>query len=102
MADEIHQSDIGVILQFTVQEAGTAVNISTASTKTIKLVKPDDSVLSKAGSFTTDGSDGKLQYTTVSGDLDTAGTWHAQLYLVMTGWTGHTSIVPFVVYPNVS
>jgi len=102
MADEIHKGDIGTIFRITITEAGAAVNVSTATTKTFKFTKPDGTVVEKAASFTGSGSDGQLQYTTIADDLDQAGSWQVQPYLVMTGFTGHKEINQFSVVGNLS
>ena len=59
-------------------------------------------VLTKTASFYTDGSDGIIQYTTINGDLDTAGEWGVQAYIVSASGTWHSDIIPMRVYPNVS
>ena len=99
-ANEIHQDDIGTAFTITVQDDTTAVNISTATTRQIKFKKPSGTVLIKTGVFVTDGTDGKLRYTSVADDLDEAGKWYLQVYLVLTNWTGHSDQGEFVVYSN--
>lgn len=66
--------------------------------------KPPNSgtMLTKAGSFTTDGTDGKLSYTTIAGDLSVAGEWKASASIVMTGWTGQTTQHGFYVTESLS
>ena len=67
--NEIHKNDIGTRLEITVMDGSSAVDISGATTKQIKLEKPGGSTVAKDGTFTTDGSDGKIYYVTQEGDL---------------------------------
>jgi len=64
-----------------VLESGAAKNVSGASTKIIYLRKPNAVVLVKSAEFTTDGSDGKIEYKCSSEDLDTPGKWRIQGYV---------------------
>lgn len=93
--------DIGTVLRVTLVElvdgVETEVDVSTASTKQIKLKDPSGNVTAKTASFYTDGTDGVLQYTTISGDFDEAGNWQMQPYVVLAaGWSGHGSPHRFV------
>lgn len=74
-------NDIGTILTVTItDEDGAVVDISGAEAGDISMIflKPDATNLTKTATFTTDGTDGKIKYTTVDGDLDVAGLWHIQ------------------------
>lgn len=64
---------------------GNVVDISSYTTRTFKLQKPDGTTVSRGASFTTTGSDGDIEYTTVSGDIDMAGAWEFQFVLSKTG-----------------
>lgn len=92
-----HKGDIGTVLILFVHDDQVAVDVSGASTKTIYIKKPSGTVLTKTASFTTDGTDGKIEWTTVSNDLDEAGEYQLQGYLVLASWTGKTDIATFVV-----
>lgn len=82
MAAEIHVGAVGVILRATiVDQDGTAQSVAAATTKQIKLEKPDGTKAAKTAAFYTDGTDGIIQYTTIAGDLDGAGDWKAQTYV---------------------
>lgn len=90
MSVEIAQDFVGATLRATIREDGSAVDLSAATVKQLKLRKPSGTVVTKTADFTTDGSDGKIEYTTEDGDLDTAGDWQLQPYLELPGWQGHT------------
>ena len=100
-ANEIHQNDIGTAFTITVMDDTTIVPIQSATTRQFKFKKPSGIVVTKNNvPFVTDGSDGRLRYTTIADDLDEAGKWYIQVYLVITGWTGHSDQGDFVVYSN--
>jgi len=101
-ADEIHLNDIGTTFLITVQDASITTDISSAVTKQIIFRKPDGSILTVDGSFTTDGIDGKVQYSTVSGDLNQTGLWKLQVYLVFSGGSWKSDIQSFTVFPNLN
>lgn len=102
MAAEIHVGDAGTAFRVTVKdEDGVVVDISAATTKQIWLRKPDGTtVLEKSASLYTDGTDGVMQYSTVTTDLDTAGNWKLQGYVVIGSSVIHTDIHTFKVWAN--
>lgn len=102
MSDNIQVGVIGLVITLTITEDDAAVNISSATTKRIHIRKPDGEVLQKTAAFTTTGSDGKLTYTTIAGDIDLAGEYKAQAYVIMSGFTGHSTITAFEAKRNLS
>lgn len=102
MTEEIHVGDIGTVFEVTVQESGTALNISTATVKQILLEPPSGTMLTKTAAFVTDGTDGKISYTTILGDLSEAGQWLLQVYLEMPTGKWHSDTQRFQVYGNLS
>ena len=99
--DEIHKNDIGTTLKTTVKNGSSGVDISPATTKNIILGKPDKTLLTKAGSFTTDGTDGQLEYVTISGDLDQIGCWKIQAHVVTSSGEWKSDIGTFEVHKNI-
>lgn len=98
----IFVGDIGTIFRVTITEciAGvdTPVDVSGASSLQFTFLKPDHTTaLTKTAVNTTDGTDGKIQYTTISGDLDVAGIWQLQAKVVLGGSEFFSSIAPFEV-----
>jgi len=105
--EEAHVADVGTILRITVYDTdstgGTSVlDISSATTKTIYLRSPAGDVLTKSASFTTDGTDGKMQNSTIASDLSVAGTWGIQGLVASDTTTHHTSTATFRVFENLS
>lgn len=100
-ANEIHLDDIGTVFEITVMDGDDVVDISEATTKEIIFRKPDGSKVTQTADFITDGSDGEIQYVSVEDDLDQAGAWHIQSYLVLPDdWTGHSDVGDFKVHKN--
>lgn len=60
------------------------VDISTATTKNLVFYKPDGTTLvTKAMTFTTDGTDGSVYYVMEAAVIDTAGEWQMQVHIVL-------------------
>jgi len=76
-------------------ESGTAVDISTATTKTFYFKDPAGTVTSKTATFTTNGSDGKLYWTVTTGFLATAGTWRVEAFASAAGWQKRSAEIRF-------
>lgn len=71
--------DIGTAI-----EVNTYIDLTDASTKEIKIKKPDGTILTKTGTIP-DGltaSDGKIVYFTESGDLSVRGKYYVQPHIV--------------------
>lgn len=101
-ADEIHVNDIGTVFTITITEGGSAIDISTATTKDFHFDKPSaNGKFSKTAIFVTDGTDGKLKYVSESEVLDTAGDWKIQAHIVMPNGEWRTNIDTFKVFENI-
>lgn len=101
MAAEIHVDDVGTIFRVTVtDEDGAALDISAATLKQIVFEKPDETTTTKTASLDTDGTDGIMRYTTVSGDLDQAGRWKIQGVVGLPSGQWHTNVDTFKVKEN--
>lgn len=98
---EVYKDDVSTVFEITLKEGGVVVDVSTASVKQIRFKKADDTTLTKDASFTTDGTDGKIEYTTVANDIDQDGTWEIQAYIEMGGGKWSSDIERFEVFPNI-
>ena len=98
---EIHKKDIGTIIEVTVKGGQNPIDISSATVKTFYFKKPSGKVLTKDAIFVTNGTDGKLKYVMVAGDLDEAGAWELQVYLELSTGTWRSSIAGFGVHKNI-
>jgi hypothetical protein len=101
MASEIHYGDIGVNFNITVMNGTEILNVSNANSISIIFQKPDSTDLTKTASLTTNGTDGKIKYTTVAGDLDQTGTWQIQARVNFGASVFSTDIQKFKVYRNI-
>lgn len=100
MASEIHEGDIGTKLLITITDDGEVVDISSASSLSIFIKKPNGTILSRAGTLETDGTDGKMYYITVVGDLDQAGVHKLQGHVTLLNGSYFTSTATFKVHCN--
>jgi len=82
----VHTNEEGVIFQLTIRdETGTIYDVSTSSKKVIFFIAPDGTSLKKTAAFTTDGTDGKIQYTTLlPTEIAQAGRWTYYANIQMT------------------
>jgi len=87
-----------------IDQAGVVVDLSAATSLKILLKKPDKdrTVLTKTATAYTDLTDGKIQYLTVEGDLDTLGIWEAQADIIHPNFDGGASVQKFKVVRNIS
>lgn len=68
--------DWGTVFRFTLKDQdGVAVDVSGASAKSVIFKAPDGTSTTQSASFTTDGTDGVIEYTTADGDIGAAGAW---------------------------
>jgi len=100
MASEIHVNDIGTRFLATIKDDNVTVDISTASSITMIFKKPDDEVIYRSGILYTNGTDGKVYYDAVAGDLDEAGHYKLQGRVALSSGTYYTDIYNFQVHCN--
>jgi hypothetical protein len=99
--EHLQQDAIGAIIRGTIIEDDVAVDVAAVTTKQLVLRKPNGSVLTKTATFTTDGTDGKIQYATIAGDLDVSGVWESQARVIFSGgFNGRSEIQKFFVDAN--
>jgi hypothetical protein len=94
---------IGLSIELTIYANTTNLpkDVSGATVKRLRFKKPGGVSFEKDATFTTDGTDGKINYVTQSSsDIDRQGTWNVQAYLVLSDFTGYTSISTFTVGTN--
>ncbi|MGI9202664.1 MAG: BppU family phage baseplate upper protein [Woeseiaceae bacterium] len=76
MTQKVTINDIGITFRVTIQENDAALDVSAATGQKVYLRKPDGTIVENNSSFTSDGTDGKIEYkTTASAELDQRGTW---------------------------
>ena len=62
--------------------------------------KPSGTISTKTATFVSDGTDGKIHYTTVAGDLDETGMWKIQARVSNVTSDKRTDIGTFTVGEN--
>jgi hypothetical protein len=90
----------GLSLELELREAYSPLDLSSATQKKIILKKPNETVLTKDAIFKTDGTDGIIYYEVITGDLDQAGNYSVQAYIVLGDFSGYSTISTFTVYEN--
>jgi hypothetical protein len=105
-SNDIHVDDIGTIFRLTVTDcvAGVdvAVDVSAQTDMDYNFVKPDDTILNATPVFTTDGTNGEIEYISLSGDIDQIGIWQLQAVVVVPAGTFHTKPIKFQVHANLA
>lgn len=95
----IFVDDEGTIFRLTVNECIadvlTPVDVSAQTAMSFIFKKPDATTLTVTPTFTTDGTNGQIEYTTLTGDIDQAGVWCLQAEVTLPGGMYRTSIVKF-------
>lgn len=101
------KGQIGVVFKgrFKKRSDNSVEDVSVAAgctVKQIKFLKPDGTSVTNTASYTTDGTDGYIQYTTTAAtELDKVGNWKWQMYRELgSSDTAHTDIQTFTVEGN--
>lgn len=98
---DIHEGDVGTPFIITITDCDGVVNISTATELKIYFLKPDrTTTLTKTAALYTDGTDGKLSYTSIADDLTPAGNWRIQGYVKLPSGEWSSEIEDFYVAAN--
>jgi len=93
-AQYIQAGATGMVITLTVQdEAGVAVNLTTATTTEIILKPPQGFALTKTASVVSPATDGKIRYVTESGVINPPGKWKAQAHVVLSGGSEYWSTI---------
>lgn len=102
---EIHLNDIGTVFRATVKDkacdgTSSVLDVGAATTLNMIFKSPSGVVSTKNAVFTTDGSDGQIQYITVDGDLNEVGQWKLQVYIVLPSGSWRSDVGTFYVHEN--
>lgn len=99
--NEIHKGDIGTVFEFTIKDGTNVVDLS-AATMEIYLRFASGSVITRTCVLLTDGTDGKMKYTTVSGDLSESGDLAIQGKITIGTGVWKTDIQNVRVFENLA
>lgn len=97
---EIHVDDIGTVFRCTMYDDSTLVDLSDSTSLLLTLKDPNGNLYTKTAELYTDGSDGILQYTSVSGDINVVGKWSIQAKIITSNGQWNSNISNFMVYDN--
>lgn len=92
---------VALVVQI-VDPDGAVINISAASNMKIKLRMPDGTTKNFTAVLYTNGSDGKMLYTTLAGDLGQTGTYQIQGKLSVGGGLKSSFVGTFDVLDNIN
>lgn len=92
MSSKLYVGDEG-----TVFEVDVGTDISAASTTNLKVKKPDGSEVTWTGAAN-GSTNTQIDYTIVADDLDQAGRYKLQSYVVTASWDGLGETAEFVVH----
>jgi len=95
----VQHNNNGTKVRITIlDENGLPMDLSLATLKELIFLKPDKTLLTAAASFTTDGTDGKLESLV---DPDQTGHWAVQSHSVIGGSDWYSSRETFQVSQNI-
>jgi hypothetical protein len=100
MSSEIHVNDVGTRFIATVKDDDKIVDLSHAIQIEIIFRRPSDELFYRIGSVLTDGTDGKVYYDTIEGDLVDVGMHKLQAKVYLANGTFYTDIYSFQVHCN--
>lgn len=95
----VHQDDTP-LLKFTVRDETNAVVDLSGYTVTLKIIRPDYTVLTKTPVKVSGGTTGQLSYQVVTGDLTKSGYYTLQLVNDKTGEHFSSDVMGLSVIPN--
>ena len=100
-AGEVRVGDIGTLFRATILDGSTAVDVSSASPMVLTFKPPRSTSFTKATTFTTDGINGQVEYTSTGADvIDEPGSWKLQWVATLTAGTFKSDMYEFTVHKN--
>jgi 5-hydroxyisourate hydrolase-like protein (transthyretin family) len=86
----LRQGDIGTRLHTQIRDGRGVVNVAAATSLEVRIVPPSGGGLTRTATFDTidgngTGSDGRISYTTVDGDLAATGPYGVQFVIGFAG-----------------
>lgn len=99
--NEIHKGDIGTIFEFTVKDGLNVVDLSSA-TINVYFRFTSGTVKTRTGVLVNDGTDGKMKYTTIAGDLSESGDLSIQAEITIGAGVWKTDIQNIRVFENLT
>jgi len=97
---KIKVGDIGTVFEMTLTDQDGVVDITAASTLEFNFKEPDDSTWTATATLSSGGADGKMKYAFIADDLDNAGVWHAEAFIVLASGSWTSDCVDFEVFDS--
>lgn len=98
---ELHVGDIGTSLRLhLIDENNLTVDVASATTMECIMLSPKGRRLVRPLSLLTDGHDGMVGYVFTADDLDVAGFWRLQAFVVIGAGSWYSNIALFTVVAN--
>lgn len=95
--------DVAVVLIVQIVDpAGAVIDVSAATNMVIKLGLPDGATKDLTAVLHTNGTDGKIKYTTIAGDLAQVGAYRIQGKLNVAGGLKSSFVGSFSVLDNIN
>lgn len=96
----MHARDYGGTITLTIQESGSAKNVSTATGVVFILRSPTGVRSQHTASNVSDGSDGQVRITVAKGTLNESGGWKVQAKVTFASSEYYSDWAEFQVKPN--
>jgi len=100
MNSDIHVGDVGTVIVATMMDGQAIVDVSGSTTKNLTFKKPDGLMVTKPALFSTDGTDGQIQYVSEAGFFDQSGKWRLQAFVGIPAGQWTSNPVTFEVKAN--
>jgi hypothetical protein len=100
--ENIHSGDYGWVGKLRMMQSGSAVDISSYTTRWFVFQRPSGGTVMGTASFSGTGTDGYLQYTMESGVIAEAGLWRVEARISKAGAELTSDALQFEVESRVS
>lgn len=94
---QIKVGDIGTVFEMTLTDQEGVLDLTGATSLKFRFKEPDDSKWEATASLVTDGTDGKINYAFIASDLDQAGVWTLEAFVVLPSGQWTSDCISFTV-----
>ena len=98
-----HVGDIGTSIRMTIKDQDeNIINLNGNTSLQLVIKRPNGTILTKTATLFTDGTDGIMEYQTISGDFNESGSYLFQGYVVFPNGQWYTSSTKSIIDPNLA
>ena len=101
-SDIVRQNAIGVRIIANLTSCGDVIDLTGATTIEYRVLKPDLSVVVWTPMLLGAATDGRVEYKTVTNDLDQLGYYYIEVYLVTPNFDGNSNRFEFKVVDEIT